>query len=248
MMNKSLYWRNLRFLSAQNKVFSMNSKNCFQFNKFPQKMFAGKTKAAQKEKDEARKEKIREKFQDTDLQQLMQDWHDNFDFCIEEFEDDLQELKSYRASPTMFNDVPVMAYGDVYDLSELAQTIVRGENNLLVSVYDETIKDAVMKALIIYDNELECSMEGKYVSVKMGMTRAENRDVIVMKAKRMFIKFKQEIGKERAQALRIMKQLEAVIPMDDVEIQNKELEELYQKTQQKGKDILDRKVVDIQRK
>ena len=105
-----------------------------------------------------------------------------------------------------------------------------------------------MKAIIIHDSELECTVEGKYVSVKLGMTRNENKDKIVNEAKEMHLSFKSELAKERSQALSTLKELESVLPMDDIDIERKQLEEIYSKFQDKGKDIIDKKIVDITRK
>ena len=200
------------------------------------------------EKEEAQKEKIREKFKDMDLEELLMEWEEGFEQNIEDFEEHLRELKTYRASPNMFDRVPVPAYGEVYDLSELAQTIVRGESNLLVSVYDDSIKESVMKAIIVYDPELECSMEGKYISVRMASTRSENRGAILAQAKSMFLTFKSDLSQERAKAMRTMRQLQKVLPMDEIDIQKKELEELFKEYQDKGQTILDNKERDIMRK
>ena len=167
---------------------------------------------------------------------------------VDEFEEDLTQLKGYRATPNMFDEVQIHAYGDIYDLSELGQTIVRGENNLLISVYDDQLKEAVMKSMIVHDPELEGSIEGKYISVKMGMTRSENRDSIVAKAKQNFLSFKGNLAKERAQALSTIKQLEKIIDMDEIDIKKTELEDSYKKYQKKGQKVLDDKIADIQKK
>ena len=229
-------------------IFSVQNKFSKTFVKMPLRRFARDTKKAKEEEEQAKKQKIIDKYEDTDLMELSKDWKDNFEECVMDFEDDLSELKSYRASPNMFDDVPVPAYGDTFPLSELGQTIVRGENNVLISVYDESIKESVMKAIIIHDAELECSMEGKYVSVKMGMTRAENRDSIAQKAKQKFIDFKSHLSSRRNEAIHVLKELEKVVPMDDIEIHKKELEENFEKFQKKGQKILDQKVADIKRK
>lgn len=148
----------------------------------------------------------------------------------------------------MFDEVQVHAYGDVYDLSELAQTIVRGESNVLISVYDDQLKESVMKSMIVHDPELECSIEGKYISVKMGMTRAENRGAIITKAKQHFLSFKSNLAKERGEALNTIKELEKIIDMDEIDIKKAELEESYKKYQKKGQKVLDDKIADIQKK
>ncbi|CAI2377497.1 unnamed protein product [Moneuplotes crassus] len=241
-------WTILRRMGFMNQSRMAVYPRIFSINATLQRNFAKKTKQAMKEEDEAKKERIRQRFQDMDFQSLHQEWDDEFDLCIEDFEDCLKTLKSYRASPNMFDDVSVPAYGDAYNLSELAQTIVRGENNLLISVYDESLKESVMKAIIMSDSELECTIEGKYVSVKMGMTRSENRDKIAEHARKMHLHFKSELSKERSNFLGTLKELEAVLPMDEIDIQRKELDELFHKKENVGKDIYDRKIVDIMRK
>lgn len=147
----------------------------------------------------------------------------------------------------MFDNVQVQAYGDVHDLSDLAQTIVRGESNVLISVFDEATKESVMKAMILYDPELECSVEGKYISVKMGKTKAENRDSIIAEAKAKHIDFKANLGHERNKALGTLKELENILPMDDIDIFRDQMEESYKEFQKKGQDQLDKKVADIKR-
>jgi len=59
----------------------------------------------------------------------------------------LEAIKSGRASPTIFNELEVNAYGEKQLLGDLATTVVQGNNNLLVKVFDESVKDEVLKAL-----------------------------------------------------------------------------------------------------
>lgn len=206
------------------------------------------TKQLKKEEEEQEKEEKRQKFQDVDLDDLYKEWRENFDQCVDDLQDALKELKKYRASPNMFDEVQVQAYGSKHDLSELGQTIVRGENNLLVSVYDDTVKEAVMKAIMIYDPELECSVEGKYISVKMAKTRAENREKIVEEAKSKHADYKSELGRERAKGLETLKELEKILPMEDIDIFREKLEDSFKDYQKKGQEVLDKKIEDIRRK
>jgi len=48
----------------------------------------------------------------------------------------------------------VKAYGEMYPMGDLATTVVQGQNNLLVKVFDETVKEEVLKALQRSDFEL----------------------------------------------------------------------------------------------
>ena len=67
--------------------------------------------------------------------------------CMELLGEALETIKSGRASPTIFNEIEVSAYGEKQLLSDLATTVVQGNNNLVVKVFDETVKDDVLKAL-----------------------------------------------------------------------------------------------------
>ena len=84
-------------------------------------------------------------------------------------------------TPNIFDNVMVHAYGDKFPLKELAQWMLRGETNLLVSMYDDSLKESTMKALNMHDSELEVTIEGKYISVKM--TKIKDRSQIVNEAK-----------------------------------------------------------------
>ena len=48
----------------------------------------------------------------------------------------------------------VRAYGEEYPLGDLATTVVQGSNNLLVKVFDESVKEDVLKGLQRSDFEL----------------------------------------------------------------------------------------------
>lgn len=235
--------------SSMNVMKFMNLQQTSSLIHVPLRSFARKsTKQLKKEEEEQEKEEKRQKFQDVDLDDLYKGWRENFEECVDDLQEALKELKKYRASPNMFDDVQVQAYGGKHDLSELGQTIVRGENNLLVSVYDDTVKEAVMKAIMIYDPELECSVEGKYISVKMAKTRAENREKIVEEAKSKHTDYKSELGKERTKGLETLKELEKILPMEDIDIFREKLEDSFKEYQKKGQEVIDKKIEDIRRK
>lgn len=59
----------------------------------------------------------------------------------------LKQIRSGRASPNIFDHIEVIAYGEKHPFSDMCQVIVKGTNNLLVRVFDETAKDDVIKAL-----------------------------------------------------------------------------------------------------
>ena len=62
-------------------------------------------------------------------------------------EEALKQVKSGRASPTMFDHIEVTAYGEKHPFSDLCQVIVKGTNLLLIRVFDDNAKEDVIKAL-----------------------------------------------------------------------------------------------------
>ena len=49
-------------------------------------------------------------------------------------------MKGGKPSVDMFNNIEIQAYGDKYPLSELGQCMPRGETNILINLYDESVK------------------------------------------------------------------------------------------------------------
>lgn len=197
------------------------------------------------EEIEAEKDQQRLKFQDTDLEQLLHDWKKNFIECTEEFKHELKEIKGHRASSNMFDSVMVQAYGSKHKLPDLAQTIVRGENSVVISVYDDTIKESVMKAVIMHDSELEVSIEGKYISCKIGKSKAENRDAIIAQAKEKLNKFKDHLHDKKQEAIHTLKELESIAPKEDIQNYKGQMEEYFKEQQKTAQELFEKKSHEI---
>ena len=91
-------------------------------------------------------------------------------------EEEFSAIKGSRASPDLFDDLQVKAYGEMQDFIDVAQTIVRGDQLLIIKVYDESVKDEVVKSLNRCDMDIEISMEGKDIRVKLGIAKKEHID------------------------------------------------------------------------
>ena len=93
---------------------------------------------------------------------------------LEMMEDDLTTIKSGRASNDIFDDLQVKAYGEHHHFSDLCQTIVRGDQLLTVKVFDESVKEEVMKSLARSEMDIDVQMEGKDIRVKMGLGKKDH--------------------------------------------------------------------------
>ena len=102
---------------------------------------------------------------------------------MELLEEDLASIKSGRATNDVFDDLEVKAYGEMFPFGDLCQTIVRGTQILTVKVYDESVKDEVLKSLTRCDMDLEIQMEGKDIRVKMGAGKKEQLEAALKQIK-----------------------------------------------------------------
>ena len=70
-------------------------------------------------------------------------------------EDEFKSIKSSRASQDLFDDLEVKAYGEMQSFQDVAQTIVKGEQLLIIKVFDDSVKDEVVKSLTRCDMDIE---------------------------------------------------------------------------------------------
>lgn len=138
--------------------------------------------------------------------------------CLETLNDQLASIKSGRASPTIFNDVMVRAYGEEYPLGDLATTVVQGNNNLLIKIFDESVREDVLKSLQRSDFELAVQMEGKDIRVKLGTSRKEHIEAGLKKIKDLHESFKRQAREERHNALTVLKKLSKVLPESQIKL------------------------------
>jgi ribosome recycling factor len=97
---------------------------------------------------------LKEEFEGKELDDVKNDYQTSLDDCLESLEEEMDQIKSGRASPTIFNDLEVKAYGEMQMFGDLAMTVVQGNNNLMVKVFDDSVKDEVIKTLNRSDFDL----------------------------------------------------------------------------------------------
>ena len=147
--------------------------------------FAKKQKDTKKDKKAAEKESIKEEFAEVDTDDIKNQFGDTLTEALDELEDQLKTVKSDRASNDIFDDIEVKAYGEFHPFGDLCQTIVRGNQILTVKVFDESVKDEVLKALTRSNMDIEVQMEGKDIRVKMGLGKKEHVEQAMKKIKEM---------------------------------------------------------------
>ena len=211
------------------KSFYMASK--MHFAKGNKNKKSGKGANRQDKQKAAEKAQITEEFQGQDLDTIKADFEEALEVCHEALEESLASIKSGRASPTIFNDLSVNAYGEEYPLVDLATTVVQGSSNLVVKVFDEAVKDEVIKALQRSDFELNVQVSGKDINVKLGTSRKEHAVAGLKKVKEYEETFKKQAREERHKILSTMKKLSKVLPEDEVKRMDGEINDVLKKAE-----------------
>lgn len=62
----------------------------------------------------------------------------------------------------------------MHDFGDLCTTQVQGNNNLLIKVFDDSVKDEVLKALNRSEFELQAIADQKDIRVKLGTSKKEH--------------------------------------------------------------------------
>lgn len=138
-----------------------------------------------KDKKDKEKAKVVEEFSGKELDDIKKDYAKALVGCMDLLADALASIKSGRASPTIFDDIEVKAYGEAQLFSDLATTVVKGSNNLIVKVFDDSVKDEVLKSLQRSDFDLQVQLEGKDIRIKLGTSRKEHMEAAKKKVKEL---------------------------------------------------------------
>lgn len=160
-------------------------------------------------------------------------------------DEELSAIKSGRASRDIFDDLEVKAYGEMQMFCDVAQTVVQGQQNLIVKVFDESVKDEILKSLQRSEFDVNVQMEGKDIRVKLGTSRKEHIAAGLKKVKESNMNFIKGVQKARHNALQTLKKLEKIMPKDNVKLLEDEFDSMFKKAEQGAKKECDAKEKDI---
>ena len=181
-----------------------------------------------------------------DVEDIASEYIMELETHYEEMVESMNKIQGGRTNPRMFDDVEVQAYNDIFPLSELAQVMVRGENNLLVQLYDQSLTEATIKAISTQDQiPVSCNAEGKMISIKITSSKKELLERVKKEANQILIKFKGETTKTRNEAVKEFKTIELIADKDEIEIHSKEVNELVNDLKKKAENTLNEKLNEL---
>ena len=106
---------------------------------------------------------------DTDKFQL------DLDICIEALEDDLSQIRTGRATPELVEDINVEAYSTSAPIKNYANIIISDVKSLVISPWDKSIVDNIVKAITDANMGFSAIAEGDHIRVIMPDLTEERR-------------------------------------------------------------------------
>ena len=146
----------------------------------------------------------------------------------------------------MFDHLEITAYGEKHPFSDLCQVIVKGTNLLLVRVFDDNAKEDVIKALQrAQDFDMNVTVEGKDLKVKLGTSKKEHMDAALKQVKAANEDFKKEVKEVRHAIQDVIKKLDKILPKDEINLLQKDMEKIVTNKEADAKKVLDAKEKEI---
>lgn len=214
----------------------------------PRFYFAKKVSEKDKktEKKEKEKEEVHSQFQGKDIDAIKSDFDAKLDDGLAKLSEAMKQIRSGRASPNIFDHLEITAYGEKHPFTDLCQVIVKGSNLLLVRVFDDAAKEDVIKALQrVQDFDLNVTVEGKDLKVKLGTSKKEHVDAAMKQVKAASEEFKKEVKDIRHSIHDVVKKLDKILPKDETNLLTKDLEKICTGKEAEAKKVIDAKEKEI---
>lgn len=111
--------------------------------------------------------------------ELIKDTQARMDKCAQAFKQDIQNLRTGRASVKMLEDLPVRAYGSTMTLKELGTINVPEPQLLVVQPWDKSVITDIEKAIRSSELNLSPVTEGGVIRVPVPSLSQERRKELV---------------------------------------------------------------------
>ena len=97
------------------------------------------------------------------------------DKSVDHLRDELSQVRTGRATPTLIENIPVEAYGAKMTVKELGSINVADAQNLIVSVWDKGLLSAVASAIRESELKVDPVVDGNMVRVPVPTLTEERR-------------------------------------------------------------------------
>ncbi len=115
------------------------------------------------------------------------------DKTLEALKNDMNSIRTGRASASMFDKVRVDYYGQKSPLNQVAQVSIPEARTVVISPFDKSLIVDIEKAILVADLGLNPSNDGKVIRIQIPALTADRRKELVKQAKAMAENYKTTI-------------------------------------------------------
>ena len=116
---------------------------------------------------------------------------------LEGIKNEMNTIRTGRASAAMFDKVRVDYYGQKSPLNQVAQISIPEARTVVISPFDKSLISDIEKAILVADLGLNPSNDGKVIHISIPALTADRRKELVKQAKSMAENYKTTIRNVR---------------------------------------------------
>lgn len=131
-------------------------------------------------------------------------------------QDKFAEIQVVKQNPKILDSVQINNQGKRHKLSEVATITVRGANLLVVTPFDEGMRDIINKGIEASKLDVQIVIEGNSLLVTLGNIPNDVKKELQASINKIYNTIKDTIKENRHSFLSEMKKLEKILGKDDV--------------------------------
>ncbi len=143
--------------------------------------------------------------------------------------DELAQLRTGRATPTLVSDIEVEAYGTKMTVKELGQITAPEATVILISPWDKSVIASISSGISKSNLGFNPVVDGDVIRINIPSLTAERREQLIKQMHQLLEKYKVEIRQVRHEYIERVRNQEknGEIGEDEEERQSKEIQKIH---------------------
>lgn len=113
------------------------------------------------------------------INQINKKSHKRMESCIQKFQDNVNNIKTGRASPTLLHSIYIEYFGAKTPLRQLSNIIVEDARTLRINVFDHSITSLIRKSILNSKLDLNPIVHGKDILIPIPALTEERRKKLI---------------------------------------------------------------------
>jgi ribosome recycling factor len=181
------------------------------------------------------------------METILGELHEGLKALIEHLKEELSGIRSNRPSVGILEKLPVSAYGQMMTIQELGSLAVRPPRDIEISIWDQSVTGAVMKAIQEANMGFSVANDGNLIRASLPQLSEERREEFMKLAKRTTDQAKIQVRSKRDDANKKAKagEDEGILTEDQVFKTKEKIQEVTDKVNKEIDTLLEKKIQDL---